>query len=240
MTPAALLDFVAHAPPLPGAERAQAGRRAWSSASSSTACCSSRSRRCPRASSAASACAGAAARPRGADPRRADRRPRPQPEARRARAASGRHGQGQGDHHLDPHPRGGRRGLHARDRHRRGRIVADAKPAELEARSQLPQRGDAARCRPTRSSRRARCLAGCPASAGSRRASSAAAIGQLLALRRDAARPRSSIRSAARSRRRAARGQRGLRRARPPRRGVPPADQRPKRLPARRIGDGRS
>ncbi len=61
--------------------------------------------------------AGAAARSRGADPRRADRRARSQPEARgpcphqRARAA-------EGDHHLDPSPRRGGRGVHARHHHR--------------------------------------------------------------------------------------------------------------------------
>ena len=56
--------------------------------------------------------------PRGADPRRADRRPRSQPEARGARADP-LDGGGQADRHLDAHPRGGRRGVHARDHHRR-------------------------------------------------------------------------------------------------------------------------
>ena len=62
--------------------------------------------------------AGAAARSRRADPRRADRRARPQPEARGARAHQ-RACAAEGDHHLDPHPRGGRRGVHARHHHRR-------------------------------------------------------------------------------------------------------------------------
>jgi ABC-2 type transport system ATP-binding protein len=54
---------------------------------------------------------GHPARSAGADPRRADRRPRPEPEARGARLI--RHGARQDHRHLHPHPRRGRRGLHA-------------------------------------------------------------------------------------------------------------------------------
>ena len=63
--------------------------------------------------------AGDPARPGRADHGRADRRPRSQPAAPGARADQA-DGQGQGDHHLDPHPAGGRGGVHARRDHRQG------------------------------------------------------------------------------------------------------------------------
>ena len=43
--------------------------------------------------------------------------------------------QRQGDRHLDPHPGGGRRGLHPRDHHRPRPDRRRCPPAELEARS---------------------------------------------------------------------------------------------------------
>ncbi len=58
--------------------------------------------------------------PAGADPRRADRRPRSQPETRGARAHQ-RAGGGKGDRALDPSAGRGRRGLHPRHRHRVGK-----------------------------------------------------------------------------------------------------------------------
>src|SRR5262249_22240162 len=61
--------------------------------------------------------AGADPRPRGADTRRAHRRPRPEPEARGAHADPP-DGREQGDRVLHPHPRGGRGGVHPRDHHR--------------------------------------------------------------------------------------------------------------------------
>ena len=62
-------------------------------------------------------CAGAAARSRGADPRRADRRARPEPEIRDAQAHRGDAAR-EGDHHLDASARGGRGGVQPRDHHR--------------------------------------------------------------------------------------------------------------------------
>ncbi|MFO1155605.1 MAG: ABC transporter ATP-binding protein [Rhodospirillales bacterium] len=69
-------------------------------------------------------------------PRRADRRSRSQPEAPGAHPDQP-HGGGQGDHHLDPHPRGGgggvqpggdhRRGPAGRRRHRRGAAAPPAR-----------------------------------------------------------------------------------------------------------------
>ena len=57
------------------------------------------------------------ARSARAGARRADRRPRSEPEAWGA-AADRRDGRRQGDHHLHPHPGGGRRDLHPRRGHR--------------------------------------------------------------------------------------------------------------------------
>ena len=106
----------------------------------------------------------------------------------------------------------------------RGRIVADAKPAELEARSSyhnaVTLRMPADQLEP------ARAVVAGVAGVGRVEASRAGGgAGQLIALPAEPA-PRSSIRCAARSRPRGLGGQRGLRRARPPRRGVPPADRR--------------
>ena len=56
-------------------------------------------------------------RSRRADPGRADRRARSEPEARGAQSDQA-HGRKEGDHLLDPHPGGSRRGVLARDHHR--------------------------------------------------------------------------------------------------------------------------
>ena len=75
--------------------------------------------------------AGADPRPRGPDHGRADRRARSQPEARGA-DLDPPDGRDEGDRLLDPHPRRGRGGVHARDHHRprRDRRERDAGGAE--------------------------------------------------------------------------------------------------------------
>ena len=68
------------------------------------------------------------------DPGRAHRRPRSEPEARGAQPDPGAR-QEQGDHLFDPHPRGSRRGLHARHHHRpRPRSSPTARPTSWAGR----------------------------------------------------------------------------------------------------------
>ena len=103
-----------------------------------------------------------------------------------------------------------------------GRIVADAKPAELEARSSYH---NAVTLRmPADQARPARAVIGAArrASAGSRRASSAAASASCSRSRAAGADILDPVCRAVEDA--GARRQRGLRRARPPGRGVPPAD----------------
>ncbi len=117
MTPADFLDFIAHIRGFSGAEAKRRIARvvemiriAGVHASADRDLVQGFQAPCRRG-------AGIAARPRCADPRRADRRARPQPEIRNAQDHRGDAAR-QGDHHLDASARGGRGGVQPRDHHR--------------------------------------------------------------------------------------------------------------------------